>query len=72
MWGFLSDSVPNAVLPRGISERDKLEGSSMRRIVPETQAALRGMMNSNPSPETRVTYSDCAGPEEDMGEKDWD
>lgn len=30
----------------------------MRRIVPETQAVLRGMMNSNPSPDTRVTYSE--------------
>lgn len=33
-----------------------LEGSSMRRIVPETQAVLRGRTNSKPSPETRVTY----------------
>ena len=30
----------------------------MRRIVPDTQAVLRGMMNSKPSPETRVTYSE--------------
>lgn len=29
----------------------------MRRIVPETQAVLRGMTNSKPSPETSVTYS---------------
>jgi hypothetical protein len=53
-----------------MSGRDELEGSSMRRIVPETQAALRGMMNSNPSPETRVTYSVCVGSEEDIVEKD--
>jgi hypothetical protein len=58
------------VLAREMSGRDELEGSSMRRIVPETQAALRGMMNSNPSPETRVTYSDCVGSEEDIVEKD--
>lgn len=31
----------------------------MRRIVPETQAVLRGRINSNPSQDTRVTYSDC-------------
>lgn len=30
----------------------------MRRIVPDTQVALRGMMNSNPSPDTSVTYSE--------------
>lgn len=29
----------------------------MRRIVPETQAVLRGRTNSKPSPETRATYS---------------
>lgn len=41
----------------------------MRRIVPDTQAVLRGMTNSNPSPDTRVTYSDCEeeeGSEADM------
>lgn len=32
----------------------------MRRIVPETQATLRGMINSNPSPDTSVTYSEGA------------
>lgn len=32
----------------------------MRRIVPETQAVLLGIMNSNPSPDTRVTNSCCA------------
>ena len=37
--------------------RGVLDGSSMRRIVPETQAVLRGTTNSKPSPETRVTYS---------------
>lgn len=31
----------------------------MRRMVPETQAVLRGRINSNPSQDTRVTYSDC-------------
>lgn len=31
----------------------------MRRIVPETQAVLLGIMYSNPSPDTRVTYSCC-------------
>jgi hypothetical protein len=36
----------------------------MRRIVPETQATLRGMMNSNPSPDTSVTYSEGADDEE--------
>jgi hypothetical protein len=35
-----------------------LAGSSMRRMVPETQAAVRGMMNSKPSLETSVTNSD--------------
>lgn len=35
-----------------------LAGSSMRRIVPETQAALRGIMNSKPSLETNVTNSE--------------
>ena len=33
----------------------------MRRIVPDTQAVLRGTMNSNPSPETSVTYSEHPG-----------
>lgn len=41
--------------------QDSLDGSNMRRIVPDTQAVLRGMTNSNPSPDTRVTYSDCEG-----------
>ena len=36
---------------------DILEGSSMRRIVPEMQAALLGRMNSKPSHDTKVTYS---------------
>lgn len=35
-----------------------LAGSSMRRMVPETQAALREMMNSKPSLETNVTNSE--------------
>lgn len=30
----------------------------MRRMVPEIQAALRGMMNSKPSHDTRLTYSE--------------
>lgn len=30
----------------------------MRRMVPDTQAALRGIMNSKPSQDTRVTYSE--------------
>lgn len=34
-----------------------LDGSNMRRIVPETHAVLRGTTNSKPSPETRVTNS---------------
>ena len=38
-----------------------LEGSSMRRIVPETHAASREIMNSNPSSDTRVTNSDGFG-----------
>lgn len=37
----------------------------MRRIVPETQAVLRGRTNSKPSPETRVTYS-CDSVDVDM------
>lgn len=37
---------------------DVLVGSSIRRIAPETQAVDRGRMNSYPSPETRVTYSE--------------
>ena len=32
----------------------------MRRIVPDTQAVLRGTINSNPSPDTRVTYSELS------------
>lgn len=40
-----------------------LEGSSIRRIVPETQAALRGRTNSNPSPETNVTNSESVADE---------
>lgn len=36
----------------------------MRRIVPETQAVFLEMMYSNPSPDTRVTYSCCAGSED--------
>ena len=36
----------------------------MRRIVPEMQAVLLGITNSNPSPETNVTYSDCWEDEE--------
>lgn len=39
-------------------ERNPLDGSSIRRIVPDTQAQLRGRMNSKPSLETSVTYSD--------------
>ena len=35
-----------------------LVGSSIRLIVPATYAALRLTMYSNPSLETRVTYSD--------------
>lgn len=35
-----------------------LEGSNIRRIVPDTQAVLRGSTNSNPSLETNVTNSD--------------
>jgi hypothetical protein len=27
-------------------------------MVPDTQAALRGITNSNPSPDSRVTYSE--------------
>jgi hypothetical protein len=34
-----------------------LDESSMRFIVPETQAVLCGMMNSKPSLETKVTNS---------------
>lgn len=45
--------------------KDVLDGSSMRRIVPETQAVLRGTTNSKPSPETRVTYS-CVRAVDDM------
>lgn len=33
----------------------------MRRMVPDMQAALRGMMNSNPSFDTSVTYSEGVG-----------
>ena len=35
-----------------------LAGSSIRLMVPATQAASRRMMNSKPSFEIRVTYSD--------------
>jgi hypothetical protein len=51
----ISVSVPRV---RKVNRSVLLEGSSMRRIVPDTQAALRGMMNSNPSPDTSVTYSE--------------
>lgn len=37
------------------AEEDVLLGSSMRRIVPETQAVLRGRTNSKPSLDMRVT-----------------
>lgn len=43
------------------SEGDVLDGSNIRRIVPETQAVLRGRTNSKPSPETTVTYSSDEG-----------
>ncbi|CRG83885.1 putative tRNA-splicing endonuclease subunit sen54 [Talaromyces islandicus] len=39
---------------------DELLGSSIRRIVPETHAVLRGRTNSKPSLETSVTYSAAA------------
>lgn len=35
----------------------------MRRMVPETQATLRGMINSNPSRDTRVTNSEFEDPD---------
>lgn len=42
-----------------ISDRGAvLDASSIRRIVPDTQAALRGITYSNPSPDSRVTYSE--------------
>lgn len=43
------------------TRKSVLDGSNMRRIVPDTQAVLLGTMNSNPSPDTRVTYSELPG-----------
>ena len=37
---------------------NELAGSNIRLMVPATQAASRRMMNSKPSLEIRVTYSD--------------
>jgi len=44
---------------QAIEQIHVLAGSSMRRMVPEMQAVLRGRMNSKPSPETNVTYSEA-------------
>lgn len=40
------------------TRRILLDGSSMRRRVPEPHAELRGSTNSNPSPDTSVTNAD--------------
>lgn len=66
--GFQGHSAPTE--PRQIGLRGRisrvrcraniihiLDGSSMRRIVPETQAAWREITNWKPSCETKVTYS---------------
>lgn len=47
------------LLPCGCKlNHDILDGSNIRRIVPDTQAVLRGITNSNPSLDTNVTNSD--------------
>lgn len=43
---------------QAIEQIHVLAGSSMRRMVPEMQAVLRGRINSKPSHETNVTYSE--------------
>jgi hypothetical protein len=45
-----------------------LEGSNIRRIVPDTQAELRGITNSNPSLDTSVTNSEDVVAEESRAE----
>ena len=40
--------------------RNILVGSNILRIVPDTRAASRLMMNSKPSHDTRVTYLDSS------------